>query len=84
MNVTNIHYGNILSSFNIEWDTYGEFKKDDDPNVRVINDKENECKVIKWVSTFTDFFSQIYGYRGSLAYVLQNCQGISRHKDGRG
>ena len=57
MNTTNMHYSNVLSSFNIQWYTYEEPKKEDDTNVPVINDKENYCKVIKWVSIFTDCIS---------------------------
>ena len=52
-----MHYGNILASFKIEWDTYEEFKKEDYSYVPVINDKENSCKVIKWVSNFNDCLS---------------------------
>ena len=49
-----MNYGNVFSIFNIDWDTYEELKKEDDPDVPVINDKENDHKVIKWVSTFID------------------------------
>ena len=54
MNATNMHCGNILSSFKIERDTYENLRKEDDPDVLVINDKENYSKAIKWVYTFTD------------------------------
>ena len=70
MNVTNMHYVNVLSRFNIEWDAYKEWKEEDYPYVPVINDKYNNSKVIKQVCTFTDCLSQIYGSRMLLVYVL--------------
>ena len=65
MNSTNIHYSNILSRFKIEWDTYEEFNKYYDPDVPVITDKDNDRKVIKWVSIFPVCISQTYGSRGN-------------------
>ena len=47
----------LLSSFKIEWDTYNKQKKEDYPNVPVIENKENYRKVTKQVSTFTDCIS---------------------------
>ena len=41
MNATNMYYSNIFSNFNIEWDTYEDFKKKDDTNYPKINDKDN-------------------------------------------
>ena len=52
MNITNTHYANILSKFKIEWGNYDKWKKDDDLDVPVINDKKNYRKVSKWVSIF--------------------------------
>ena len=48
---TYMHDGNLLSSFNIEWDIHEKLKKENYPNEQVINDKENDFKVIKWLST---------------------------------
>ena len=39
MDATNMNYANVLSSFKIEWDTYEELKKEDDPDFPVINYK---------------------------------------------
>ena len=47
MNANHIHYGNILSRFKIEWDTYENLKKENDLNVLLINDKENDNEVNK-------------------------------------
>ena len=65
-----MHYSNVLSSFKIEWDTYEESNKENDPNVLVINENYNDSKLIKWVCIFTECISQTYGYRGPLVYVL--------------
>ena len=70
MNATMMHYGNVLSIFNIKWDNYEDMNNTDDTNVPVINDKENDRKVIKMVSDFTDCISQIYRPIGPLVYVL--------------
>ena len=71
MDTTSMNYGNVLSSFKIEWDNYEELKKEDDPDVPGINDKYNDCKVIKWVSTFNFCLYRTYGSRGPLFYVLR-------------
>ena len=71
MNARNMNYSNVLSIFNIDYDTYEELKKEDDPDVPVINDKDNDRKLIKWVSIFTDCLYQTYGSRGPLVYVIQ-------------
>ena len=71
MHARNMNYSNVLSIFNIDYDTYEELKKEDDPDVPVINDKDNDRKLIKWVSIFTDCLYQTYGSRGPLVYVIQ-------------
>ena len=54
MNAINMHYKNVSSKFNIQWDTYDELKKEDDTYVPVINDNDNDRKLIKWLSIFND------------------------------
>ena len=70
MNATNMYYINLLLNFNIEWDTYDELKKQDDPDVPLNNENDNYRRLIMWVSFFTDCLSQTYGSRGPLVYVL--------------
>ena len=53
----NMQYTNVLSNFSIELDTYEDLKKEDDTDVSVINDKDDDRKVIKWVSIFTECLS---------------------------
>jgi hypothetical protein len=71
MTPVNMHYTNVLSEFKIEWEDYESLKKQDDPDVPSISDKDNDRKVIKWVPIFIDCVSRTYGSRGPLAYVLR-------------
>ena len=71
MHARNMNYSNLLSSFKIDYDTYEELKKEDDPDVPVINDKDNDSKLIQRVSIFTDCLYRTYGSRGPLVYVLR-------------
>ena len=66
----NMHYSSVLVSFKIEWDTYEELNKKNDPDVPVINDKDKYHKVIKCMSIVTDCLSQTYVFGGTLVYVL--------------
>jgi hypothetical protein len=50
----NMHYTNVLADFKIEWEDYESLKKQDDPDVPTISDKDNDRKVIKWVPIFID------------------------------
>ena len=71
MHARNMNYSNVLSIFNIDYDTYEELKKEDDPDVPVINDKDNDRNLIQRVSIFTDCLYQTYGSSGPLVYVIQ-------------
>ena len=46
-------------------------KKEDYTYVPLINDKENDCKVMRWLSIFTDCISRTHGSRGPLVYVIR-------------
>jgi hypothetical protein len=67
-----MHYNTVLKNFKIEWDSYQDLKKQDDPTVPLVNDKDNDRKIIKWVPIFLDCLSRTYGVRGPLAYVLRD------------
>jgi len=54
MSVDNMYYDNVLESFKVEWETYQDLRDLDEPDVSLISDKENDRKVIKWVSVFQD------------------------------
>ena len=72
-----MYYANLLPNFKIEWDTYEKSKNEDDPDVPVINDKNNYCKVIRFVYIFTDCIYWTYGSRGNLFYVLQESSSVT-------
>ncbi len=72
MNATNMHYTNVLSHFQLEWDDFDSLQDQDDPTVPSINDKDNDRKVIKWVPIFLDCLSRTFGSRGPLSYVLRD------------
>ena len=54
MDSDNMHYNKVLSAFKIDWDAYVNLKSQDSPEVPLVNDKDNDRKVIKWVPTFLD------------------------------
>ena len=72
MSTANIHYGNTLASFKIEWEAYVALKAEGAPKVPAIRDQDNDCKVIKWVPIFQDCLARTYGSRGPLIYVLRD------------
>lgn len=69
---SSMHYNNVLSNFKLEWEDYESLKSQDDPTVPLINDKDNDRKVIKWAPIFLDCVSRTFGSRGPLAYVLRD------------
>ena len=54
MDFDNVHNNNVLSSFKIDWYAYVNPKSQDSPEVPLVNEKDNDRKVIKWVPTFLD------------------------------
>ena len=72
MTPANMHYGNILANFKIEWDAYLDLKKQDAPKPPAINDRDNDRTVIKWAPIFEDCLSRTYGSRGPLSYILRD------------
>ena len=52
MSILNMKYTKILSEFKIEWEAFQELKKEDAPECSTINDRNNDQKVIKWMSPF--------------------------------
>lgn len=70
MTVQNMHCANVLLTFKLEWETYQELRKQDEPGIPVINDKDRDRKVIKWVPIFLDCLTHTYGLCGPLIYVL--------------
>ena len=72
MSVPNFHYTNVLKNFKLEWDTYQDLRKQDEPTVPLVTDKDGDRKIIKWVPIFLDCLSRSYGVRGPLVYILRD------------
>ena len=81
MNANNMHYLNVLSNFQLEWDDYESLQNQDDPTVPSINDKDNDRKVIKWVPIFLDCLSRTFGSKGPLAYVVRDDVAVPTEDD---
>jgi hypothetical protein len=69
--VNNMHYTNVLKEFKLEWEAFEAVKKEDDPKVPKINDRDGDRKVIRWVPIFLNMLENTHGARGPLQYVLR-------------
>jgi hypothetical protein len=77
----NMHYTSVLKGFKVEWDSYQDLKSQDDPSVPLVNDKDNDRKIIRWVPIFIDCLTRTYGVRGPLAYVLRDDEDVPAEGD---
>ena len=77
----NMHYTNVLKGFKEDHDAYATLKKQDDPEVPLVNDKDKEKKVIKWVPLFEDALSRTFGSKGPLIYVLREDAAVPSEAD---
>jgi len=71
INAVNMHYGNVLTGFKMDYEAYSLLKKQDVPEAPVVNDKDKEKKIIKWMPLFEDALSRTFGSKGPLIYVLR-------------
>ncbi len=71
MTPESMSYNDVLKPFKVEWDTYQDLRDQDEPDVPLISDKDNSCKLIKWAPIFLDCLTRSYGINGPLAYVLR-------------
>ena len=67
----NMHYTNVLQDFKLEHEGYTALKNPVASKGSVINDKDNDRKVIKWAPIFKDCLTRTFGHRGPLIYVLR-------------
>ena len=72
MTTGNMHYTNILTNFKVEYEAYEVMKKEDDPTIPKINDRDNDRKIIRWAPIFLDCMEHHYGAKGPLRYVLRD------------
>ena len=81
MNPTIMHYTNVLSGFKIEEEAYADLLKKTEPDVPLINDRDNDRRVIKWAPNFLDCLSRTYGSKGPLIYVLRDDVAVPSEAD---
>ena len=72
MDASSMHYGNFLSTFNIEWEAYEAIMSEDYPKVPKIVDRDGDRKIIRWASIFLDNLDAIIGAKEPLRYVLKD------------
>ena len=61
-----MHYTNVLRELKLEWETFDAMKKEDDPKVPKINDRNGDRKVIRWLPIFLNKIENTHGGRGPL------------------
>ena len=66
-----MHYNNVLKGFKDDYEAYALLIKPDSPEAPVVNDKDKEKRVIKWIPLFEDCLSRTFGSKGPLIYVLR-------------
>ena len=67
-----MHYGNFLSTFNIEWEAYEATMSEYDPKVPKLVDRDGDRRIIRWAPIFLDNLDAIMGAKGPLHYVLRD------------
>ena len=67
-----MHYNNVLTNFKVEWTAYKALRKEDDPSVPKINDRDSDRKIIWWAPIFLDCMDATFGGKGPLCYVLRD------------
>ena len=72
MDASSMHYGNVLSTFKIEWEAYESIMSEDDPKVTKIVDRDGDRRIIRWAPIFLDNLDDIIGAKGPLSYVLRD------------
>ena len=67
-----MHYGNVLSTFKIEWEAYKAIMSEYDPKVPKIFERDDDRRIICWAPIFLDRLDAIIGTKGPLRYVLRD------------
>ena len=68
----NMHYVDVLSNFKADHDAYVLLKKQTSPETPLVNDKDKEKRIIRWVPLFEDALSRTFGSKGPLVYVIRD------------
>lgn len=51
ISVERMHYNSVMSNF-VDWEAYKDLKKQDKPDVPLMNDRDKEKSIIKWAPLF--------------------------------
>ena len=81
LSAANMHYTNVLTGFKTDYEAYILLKKQDEPDPPVVNDKDKEKKIIKWMPLFEDALSRTFGSKGPLIYVLREKAAVPLEAD---
>ena len=65
-----MHYFNVLGEFNTNYNEYVLLKKKTSPEVPLINDKDKEKIIIKWVPLFEDALLCTFGRKCPLCEIV--------------
>lgn len=79
--IANMHYGNILAGFKLDYEAYRTLKKLDTPEVPLVHEKDRDKKVIKWIPLFEDAMSRTFGAKGPLRYVIRETAAVTAEAD---
>ena len=71
LDIHNMHYIRVLSNFKINHKSYTDLKDQGKSEVTLINDQDNNRKVIECCPIFQDYLERTYGTKGPLVYVLR-------------
>ena len=77
----NMHYNNVLADFKVDYDAYQTLKKQDSPETPLVNDKDRDKKIIKWVPLFEDAMSRSFGAKGPLRYIIRENAAVMSEAD---
>ena len=58
IDVTNMHYTNVLKNFGEQWDAISQKAKDDEPDIPKIT---RSLPIVRWTESFEDFLHQVVG-----------------------
>ena len=72
MEASNMHYNKVLTNFKVEWTAYEALRKEDDPSIPKINNRDSDRKIIRWAPIFLDCMDATFGAKGPLRYVLRD------------
>ena len=79
--IARMNYANILVNFKTDFEAYTNLKRQDAPDIPLVNDKDREKKIIKWVPLFKDVMSRTFGVKGPLMYVLRDVAAVPDDDD---